>query len=204
MCPRCRSSDDRRSVDRALSARCPSIRIAYCSGSGSEFFMACLSVSSCIDAQARHRLADRDRRERRPRQPLWAVTLLGAALSAGPDDVELIEKLAEFQMTLGVIADYHVNAEAHTLDIKINPTTPLPTGEAGATGRKTCALGTQDLAAQLTHPWTVRVFINSQAAQVFTCKIDAARAALGPPAPVRASAIIARERFHSRLTKRQR
>jgi hypothetical protein len=188
----------------ALSRRCASNRVAYCSGSGSEFFMACPTVTSCVDAQAGNRLADRDWRERRPRQPLWAVTLVGAALSAGPDDVELIEKLAEFQMTRGVIVDYHVNAEAHTLDIKINPTTPLPTGEAGATGRKTCALGTEDLAAQLTHPWTVRVFINSQAAQVFTCKIDAARAALGPPAPAHASATIAHDRFRPRLTRRQR
>jgi hypothetical protein len=196
-------SDDRRRVDRASSPRSAAIRVAYLSGSGSEFFMARLTVTSRVDAQA-HRLADRDRRERRPRQPLWAVTLVGAALSAGPDDVELIERLAEFQMTLGVIADYRVNPETHTLDIKINPTTPLPTGEAGATGRKTCALGTEDLAAQLTHAWTVRVFINSQAAQVFTCKIDAARAALGPPAPVHASATIARDRFRPRLTKRQR
>jgi len=168
--------------------------------------MAWLTVTSCVDTQACNRLADRDRRERRwPRQPLWAVTLVGAALSAGPgDDVELIERLAEFQMTLGVIADYHVNAEAHTLDIKINPTTPLPTGEAGVTGRKTCALGTEDLAAKLTHPWTVRVFINSQAGQVFACKINVVRAAVGPPALARASASISRERFRPRLTKRQR
>jgi hypothetical protein len=166
--------------------------------------MACLTVSSCVDA-ARNPRADRDRERRRPRQPLWAVTLVGAAFFAGPgDDVELIEKLAEFQMTLGVIAAYHVNAQSHTLDIKINPTTPLPTGEAGATGRKTCALGTEDLARKLTHPWTVRVFINSQAAEVFACKIDAARAALGSPAPARASATIVRERFRPRLTKRQR
>jgi hypothetical protein len=165
--------------------------------------MACLTGISCVDAQARNRLADPYRRQRRRhRQPLWAVTLVGAALSAGPDDVELIEKLAEFQMTLGVIADYHVNAQAHTLDIKINPTTPLPTGEAGATGRKTCALGTEDLAAQLTHPWTVRVFINPQTVQVFTCKIDAARAALGPPAPARTSAIVAHDYFGPQLTKR--
>jgi hypothetical protein len=188
-----------------MSRQCATIGVAYFSGSGSEFFMGCLTVTSCVDAQAPNHLADRDRRQRRrPRQPLWAVTLVGAALSAGPDDVELIEKLAEFQMTLGVIADYHINAQAHTLDIKINPTTPLPTGEAGATGRKTCALGTEDLATQLTHPWTVRVFINPQAVQAFTCKIDAARAALGPPAPARASAIVAHDRFRPRLTKRQR
>ena len=149
--------------------------------------MGCLTVSSCVDAAP-----NPDRERRRPRQPLWAVTLVGAALFAGPDDdVELIEKLAQFQMTLGVIAAYHINAQAHTLDIKINPTTPLPTGEAGTTGRKTCALGTEDLAVKLTHPWTVRVFISSQAV-VFACKIDAI-----PATP-------SRDRFRPRLTKRQR
>ena len=135
-------------------------------------------VASCVDAQTRHPIADLNPRERRRSyQPLWAVTLVGAALSGGPgNDVALIEKLAEFQMTRGAIADYHVNVETHTLDIKINPTTPLPTGEASETGRKTCALGTEDLAAKLTHPWTVRVFINSQSAQVFVCEIAAAPA----------------------------
>ena len=146
-------------------------------------------VASCADAQRRHPIADLNRRERRRTAfsrttfSLWAATLVGAALSGGPgDDVALIEKLAEFQMTRGAIADYHVNVETHTLDIKINPTTPLPTGEASETGRKTCALGTEDLAAKLTHPWTVRVFINSQAAQVFVCEIAAApaRALLRP------------------------
>jgi hypothetical protein len=174
------------------------------SGSGSGFFMACLIVASCVDAQTRDRVATLDRGEcRRPYQPLWAVTLVGAALSTGPgNDVELIEKLAEFQMTRGVITEYHVDAERRSLDITINPTTPLPTGEAGATGRKTCALGSENLADKLTHPWTVRVFINSQAAQVFACKIDAARASLGPPAPPRAPATVSR--FRPRLTKRQR
>ena len=130
------------------------------------------------DAQTRHPIADLNRREpRRSHLSLWAVTLVGAALSGGPgDDVALIEKLAQFQMTRGAIADYHVNVETHTLDIKINPTTPLPTGEASETGRKTCALGSEDLAAKLTHPWTVRVFINSQTAQVFVCEIAAAPA----------------------------
>lgn len=141
-------------------------------------------VASCVDAQTRHPIADRNRRERRRSyRSLWAVTLVGAALSAGPgDDVALIEKLAEFQMTRGAIAEYHVNVETHTLDIKINPTTPLPTGEASETGRRTCALGTEDLAAKLTHPWTVRVFITSQTAQVFVCEIAAApaRALLRP------------------------
>jgi len=168
--------------------------------------MVCLIVASCVEALRRHRAAVLDRRERRwPSQPLWAVTLVGATLSAGPgDDAEIIEKLAEFQMTRGVIADYHVDAETHLLDIKINPTTPLPTGEAGATGRKTCALGTEDLAPKLTHPWTVRVFINSQAVEVFACKIDAMRASLGPPSLPRASVTASRDRFRSRLTKRQR
>jgi hypothetical protein len=130
-------------------------------------------VASRVDAQIRHPIADLNRRERRRyHQSLWAVTLVGAALSGGPsDDAALIEKLAEFQMTRGAIADYHVNVETHTLDIKINPTTPLPTGEASETGRTTCALGTEDLAAKLTHPWTVRVFIDSQTAQVFVCEI---------------------------------
>ena len=116
-----------------------------------------------------------NRRERRWSYPsLWAVTLFGAALAGGPgDDVALIEKLAEFQRTRGAITDYHINVETHTLDIKINPTTPLPTGEASETGRTTCALGTEDLAAKLTHPWTVRVFINSQTVQVFVCEIAA-------------------------------
>ena len=135
-------------------------------------------VASCVDAQTRHSMADLHRRERRgSRQSLWTVALVGAVLSGGPaDDVALIEKLAEFQMTRGAIADYHVNVETHTLDIKINPTTPLPTGEASETGRKTCALGSEDLAAKLTHPWTVRVFINSHTTQVFVCQIAAAPA----------------------------
>jgi hypothetical protein len=168
--------------------------------------MACLIVASWVDALIRNRVADLDRREgRRPLQPLRAVALAGAAFSAGPsDDVELIKKLAEFQMTRGVIADYHVNAETRALEISINPTTPLPTGEAGATGRKTCALGSENLGAKLTHPWTVRVFINSQTAQAFTCQIDAARASFSPPAPPRASATVTRERLRPRLTKRQR
>jgi len=168
--------------------------------------MACLIVASWVDALTRSRVADLDRREgRRPLQPLRTVALVGAAFSAAPgDDVELIKKLAEFQMTRGVIADYHVNAETRALEIRINPTTPLPTGEAGATGRKTCALGSEDLGPKLAHPWTVRVFINSQAAQVFTCQIDPARASFSPPAPPRASATVSRERLRPRLTKRQR
>jgi hypothetical protein len=151
-------------------------------------FMVNFIVAACVDAQTRHPVADLNQRERRrSRQSLWAVTLVGAALSGGRgDDVALIEKLAEFQMTRGAIADYHVNVETHTLDIKINPTTPLPTGEASETGRKTCALGIEDLAAKLTHPWTVRVFINSQTAQVFVCEIAAApaRALLRPQTTV--------------------
>jgi len=151
-------------------------------------FMVNFIVASCVDARTPHPIADRNRRERRRSyRPLWAVTLVGAALSGGPgDDVALIEKLAEFQMTRGAIAEYHVNVETHTLDIKINPTTPLPTGEASETGRRTCALGTEDLAAKLTHPWTVRVFITSQPAQVFVCEIAAApaRALLRPQATV--------------------
>ena len=67
-----------------------------------------------------------------------------------------------------------------------------------------CALGSEDLGAKLTHPWTVRVFINSQAAQAFTCQIDAARPSFNPPAPPRASATVTRERPRPRLTKRQR
>ena len=147
--------------------------------------MACLIGDSC--APTPQPVADRNRGERRwLHQPLWAVTFVGAALSGGPgDEVALIQKLAEFQRTRGAIADYHVNVETHTLDIKINPTTPLPTGEAGATGRKTCALGTEDLAGKLTHPWTVRVFINSHPAQVFACEIVAAptRTSLKPQTP---------------------
>jgi hypothetical protein len=168
--------------------------------------MACLIVASCVDAQKDNGITGRDRREcRRPLQSLWAVTVVGAALSAGPgDDAELIRKLAEFQMTRGLIAHFHVNAQTHTLDLKINPTTPLPTGEAGVTGRQTCALGTEDLAAKLRHPWIVRVFINSQAVQAFACEISAAQASLGPPAPLRASATASRERFRPRLTSRQR
>jgi len=140
-------------------------------------FMAGFIVASRVDAQANHPLADLNRRERRWSYPsLWAVTLFGAALSGGPgDDVALIQKLAEFQRTRGAITEYHVNVETHTLDIKINPTTPLPTGEASETGRTTCALGTEDLAAKLTHPWTVRVFIDSQTA-VFVCEIATAPA----------------------------
>jgi len=151
-----------------------SIRVAYWQGIRIGIFM----VNFIVASQTRHPIADLNRRERqRSHQSLLAATLLGAALSGGPgNDVALIEKLAEFQMTRGAIADYHVNVETHTLDIKINPTTPLPTGEASETGRKTCALGTEDLAAKLTHPWTVRVFINSQSAQVFVCEIAAAPA----------------------------
>jgi hypothetical protein len=168
--------------------------------------MAWLIVASWGDTQPRNRVANLDRGERRrPCQPLWAVTLVGATLSAGPgNDVELIQKLGEFQMTRGLIAEYHVDVEARSLDIKINPTTPLPTGEAGAAGRKTCALGTEDLADKLTRPWTVRVFINPQAAQAFTCKIDAARPSLGPQSSPRAPATVSRDRFRPRLTKRQR
>lgn len=115
-----------------------------------------------------------------PSQSRWAVALIGGALSGEPnDDVKLIQKLAEFQMTRGAIADYHLHVNTHTLDIIIKPTTPLPTGEAGMMGRKTCALGTEDLASKLTHVWTVRVFINLEATWVFACAIA--------PTPVRAA-----------------
>jgi hypothetical protein len=173
---------------------------------GIGIFMAWVIVASRVDAQTRNRVANLDREDRRrPCHPLWAVTLVGATLSAGPgNDVELIQKLGEFQMTRGVIAEYHVDAETRSLDIKINPTTPLPTGEAGAAGRKTCALGTEDLADKLTHAWTVRVFISPQAVQAFACKIDAARPSLGPPPSPRTPATASRDRFRPRLTKRQR
>jgi len=146
--------------------------------------MARLFLSSSIDAPTCRPLVDRNRRGRRSScQSLWAASLVGAALSGGRDDVALISKLAEFQMTRGAITHYHVGVQTHTLDIKINPTTPLPTGEAGVTGRKTCALGTQDLATKLAHLWTVRVFINFEAAEVFSCDIAPTLAApLGPKA----------------------
>ena len=202
----CLSGNDRRSVDRARSGCDVSSRDSYWQWIRIGNFIACLIVASWVDALTRNRVADLDRREgRRPLQPLRAAALVGAAFSAGPgDDVELIKKLAEFQMTRGVIANYHVNAEARALEIRINPTTPLPTGEAGATGRKTCALGREDLGTKLTHPWTVRVFINSQATQAFTCQIDAARASFSAPAPPRASATVSRERLRPRLIRRQR
>jgi hypothetical protein len=149
--------------------------------------MARLIADSSTDAQARRPVTDHDRRGRRWRcPPLWAVMLVAAALPKGPDsDGELMQELAAFQMMRGAIAGYHVNAEAHTLDIKINPTTTLPTGEAGVTGRKTCALGTHNLGTKLTHPWTIRVFIDFDAAQVFVCEIapTPARSSLTPRIP---------------------
>jgi hypothetical protein len=124
--------------------------------------------------------------------PLLAAMLLGGSLSAGySGDVELIKKLAAFEMTRGAIANYRVRMEAHTLDLVINPTTPLPTGEAGIAGRKTCALGAQDLAAKLTRSWKVRVFVDSQAIPVFSCEI----ATLPARARAKASAPVGRPRL---------
>jgi hypothetical protein len=142
--------------------------------------MARLFLAASIDVPLRRPFVFR---KRRPRQSLWAATLVGAALSGGRDDVGFISRFAEVQMTRGAITHYRLGAQTHTLDIKIHPTTPLPTGEAGVTGRKICALGTQGLAAKLTHLWTVRVFIDFAAAEVFSCDIAPTLAA--PPRPRR-------------------
>ena len=89
-----------------------------------------------------------------------------------------MSRLAEVQMTRGAISHDHVGAQTHTLDTEIHPTTLLRT-EAGVTGRKICALGTEGLATKLAHLWTIRVFTDFAAAELFSC--DIAPAAAAPP-----------------------
>src|SRR5262249_36774653 len=67
---------------------------------------------------------------------------------------------------------YKVNHEDHLLDLSIIPTTPLAGGEAGSIGRDTCSLGRRT-ATNLAHPWTVRAFVQGEAAPAYTCAFPA-------------------------------
>jgi hypothetical protein len=100
-------------------------------------------------------------------------TILAPIRTARSDDLGLISKLGEFQKAEGLVSDYKVNEENHWLDLTIVPTTPLAAGEAVSIGRATCSLGTRQLAANLSHAWTVRAFVPGDSAPAFACEIPA-------------------------------
>ena len=110
---------------------------------------------------------------RYPIRSLAAYQILALAVGARAEDLEHVAKLAQFQRGLGLIESYVVSAENHALDLRIIPATPLATGEAGAIGRATCALGVQRFGGNLLHSWTVRVFLPDEAAPAFACEIRA-------------------------------
>jgi hypothetical protein len=102
---------------------------------------------------------------------LAAYQILALAVGARAEDLEHVAKLAQFQLGLGLVESYGVSSENHALDLRIIPATPLATGEAGAIGRATCALGIQRFGGNLLHSWTVRVFLPHEAAPAFACEI---------------------------------
>jgi hypothetical protein len=116
------------------------------------------------------------RRAARPGQLLLGLfAACGILLAEAADDAELISKLGEFQKSQGLVSSYSVDKDSYYLDLTVNPTTPVPAGEAGFAGRTTCSLGAQDLATRLTHGWTVRVFVSGQSAPTYACDIPAVR-----------------------------
>ena len=98
--------------------------------------------------------------------------IFGSSRAARSEEIEFIFKLGAFEKAGGHVSDYKVNHEDHLLDLSIIPTTPLAGGEAGSIGRDTCSLGRRT-ATNLTHPWTVRAFVQGEAAPAYTCEIPA-------------------------------